>query len=35
MPYHCVAKVERAPGDAGRPVKGSRIALLGFARNAP
>jgi UDP-N-acetyl-D-glucosamine dehydrogenase len=31
MPYHCVAKVERALNDAGRPVKGSRIALLGVS----
>jgi UDP-N-acetyl-D-glucosamine dehydrogenase len=31
MPYHCVAKVQRALGDAGRPVKGSRIALLGVS----
>jgi UDP-N-acetyl-D-glucosamine dehydrogenase len=29
MPYHCVAKVQRALNDAGRPVKGSSIALLG------
>jgi UDP-N-acetyl-D-glucosamine dehydrogenase len=31
MPYHCVAKVERALNDAGHPVKGSRIALLGVS----
>jgi UDP-N-acetyl-D-glucosamine dehydrogenase len=31
MPYHCVAKVQRALNDAGRPVKGSRIALLGVS----
>jgi UDP-N-acetyl-D-glucosamine dehydrogenase len=31
MPYHCVAKVERALNDAGRPVKGSRIAVLGVS----
>ena len=31
MPYHCVAKVERALNDAGRPVKGSRIAILGVS----
>jgi UDP-N-acetyl-D-glucosamine dehydrogenase len=31
MPYHCVAKVERALNNAGRPVKGSRIALLGVS----
>ncbi|HST56519.1 MAG TPA: nucleotide sugar dehydrogenase [Solirubrobacteraceae bacterium] len=29
MPYHCVAKVERALNDAGLPVKGARIAILG------
>jgi UDP-N-acetyl-D-glucosamine dehydrogenase len=31
MPYHCVAKVERALNDAGLPVKGSRIAVLGVS----
>ena len=31
MPYHCVAKVERALNDAARPVKGSRIAVLGVS----
>jgi UDP-N-acetyl-D-glucosamine dehydrogenase len=31
MPYHCVAKVERVLNDAGRPVKGSRIAVLGVS----
>jgi UDP-N-acetyl-D-glucosamine dehydrogenase len=31
MPYHCVAKVQRALNDAGRPVKGSRIAVLGVS----
>src|ERR1700736_4906605 len=31
MPYHCVAKVERVLNDRGRPVKGSRIALLGVS----
>jgi UDP-N-acetyl-D-glucosamine dehydrogenase len=30
-PYHCVAKVKRALNDAGRPVKGSYIALLGVS----
>jgi UDP-N-acetyl-D-glucosamine dehydrogenase len=29
MPYHCVAKVERALNDAGLPVKGARIAIIG------
>jgi UDP-N-acetyl-D-glucosamine dehydrogenase len=31
MPHHCVAKVERALNDAGRPVKGSRIAIIGVS----
>jgi UDP-N-acetyl-D-glucosamine dehydrogenase len=31
MPYHCVMKVERALNDAGLPVKGSRIALIGVS----
>jgi UDP-N-acetyl-D-glucosamine dehydrogenase len=31
MPYHCVAKVERTLNDAGLPVKGSRIAVLGVS----
>ncbi|HEY2202499.1 MAG TPA: nucleotide sugar dehydrogenase, partial [Solirubrobacteraceae bacterium] len=31
MPYHCVAKVERALNDAGLPVKGARIAVLGVS----
>ncbi len=31
MPYHCVAKIERALNNAGRPVKGSRIAILGVS----
>ncbi|MGA2165011.1 MAG: nucleotide sugar dehydrogenase [Solirubrobacteraceae bacterium] len=31
MPYHCVMKVERALNDAGLPVKGSRIAVLGVS----
>ena len=31
MPYHCVAKAERALNDAGLPVKGSRIAVLGVS----
>ena len=29
MPYHCVAKAQRALNDAGRPVKGSQIAVFG------
>ncbi len=31
MPYHCVAKVERALNNAGRAVKGARIAVLGVS----
>jgi UDP-N-acetyl-D-glucosamine dehydrogenase len=31
MPYHCVTKVERALNDAGLPVKGTRIAVLGVS----
>ena len=31
MPYHCVAKVERALNDSGRAVRGSRIAVFGVS----
>ncbi len=31
MPYHCVAKTQRALNDAGRSVKGSRIAVVGVS----
>ena len=31
MPYHCVAKVQRALNDAGRAVKGSRVAVFGVS----
>jgi UDP-N-acetyl-D-glucosamine dehydrogenase len=31
MPYHCVAKVQRALNDAGLAVKGARVALLGVS----
>jgi UDP-N-acetyl-D-glucosamine dehydrogenase len=31
MPYHCVAKVQRALNGAGRPVDGSRVAVLGVS----
>ena len=31
MPYHCVAKVQRALNDAGLPVKGARVAVLGVS----
>jgi len=34
MPYHCVAKVERLLNDAGKPVRGSKIALLGVSYKA-
>jgi UDP-N-acetyl-D-glucosamine dehydrogenase len=29
MPYHCVERIERALNDAAKPVKGSRILILG------
>ena len=31
MPYHCVAKAQRALNDVGLPVKGARITVLGVA----
>jgi len=31
MPYHCVAKVERLLNGAGKPVNGSKIAVLGVS----
>ena len=31
MPYHCVAKTQRALNDAGLSVKGARVALLGVS----
>ncbi len=31
MPYHCVDKVQRALNNAGRAVKGSRIAVVGVS----
>jgi len=31
MPYHCVAKVQSALNDAGRAVKGARIAVFGVS----
>jgi UDP-N-acetyl-D-glucosamine dehydrogenase len=31
MPYHCVAKVQRALNDVGRAVKGSRIVVFGVS----
>ena len=34
MPYHCVAKLQRTLNDRGKPVRGSRIAVLGVALQA-
>ena len=31
MPYFCLEKIERALNDAGRPVRGSRVLILGVA----
>jgi len=31
MPYHCVERIERALNDQEKPVKGSRIAILGVS----
>ncbi len=31
MPYHCVERIERALNDATKPVKGSRILILGVS----
>jgi UDP-N-acetyl-D-glucosamine dehydrogenase len=31
MPYHCVERIERALNDVTKPVKGSRIAILGVS----
>jgi UDP-N-acetyl-D-glucosamine dehydrogenase len=31
MPYHCVSKIERALNDAAKPVRGSRVAIVGVA----
>jgi UDP-N-acetyl-D-glucosamine dehydrogenase len=31
MPYHCVAKVQRALNDAGRAVRGARIVVVGVS----
>jgi UDP-N-acetyl-D-glucosamine dehydrogenase len=31
MPYHCAAKVQRALNEAGLPVKGARVAILGVS----
>jgi UDP-N-acetyl-D-glucosamine dehydrogenase len=34
MPYYCVERVERALNDAGKPVRGSKIAILGVSYKA-
>jgi UDP-N-acetyl-D-glucosamine dehydrogenase len=34
MPYHCVERIERALNDAAKPVRGSRIVLLGVSYKA-
>jgi len=34
MPYHCVERIELALNDASKPVKGSRIAILGVSYKA-
>ncbi|MFL5853281.1 MAG: nucleotide sugar dehydrogenase [Solirubrobacteraceae bacterium] len=34
MPYHCVEKIERALNEAGKAVKGSRVAILGVSYKA-
>jgi UDP-N-acetyl-D-glucosamine dehydrogenase len=34
MPYHCVAKVQRALNDAGVAVKGARVAVFGVSYKA-
>jgi UDP-N-acetyl-D-glucosamine dehydrogenase len=31
MPYHCVERIERALNDAGKPVNGSRVMILGVS----
>jgi UDP-N-acetyl-D-glucosamine dehydrogenase len=31
MPYYCVERIERALNDAGKPVRGSRIVLIGVS----
>jgi UDP-N-acetyl-D-glucosamine dehydrogenase len=31
MPYFCLEKIERALNDAGKPVKGSKVLILGVA----
>jgi UDP-N-acetyl-D-glucosamine dehydrogenase len=34
MPHHCVERIERALNDVAKPVRGSRIAILGVAYKA-
>jgi UDP-N-acetyl-D-glucosamine dehydrogenase len=34
MPYHCVERIEHALNDVAKPVRGSRIAILGVAYKA-
>jgi UDP-N-acetyl-D-glucosamine dehydrogenase len=34
MPYHCVERIERALNEVAKPVRGSRIAILGVAYKA-
>jgi len=34
MPYHCVQRIERALNQAGKPVKGSKVALIGVSYKA-
>ncbi|MGH2944999.1 MAG: nucleotide sugar dehydrogenase [Solirubrobacteraceae bacterium] len=34
MPYFCLEKIERALNDAGKPVRGSRVLLLGVSYKA-
>ncbi len=34
MPYHCVAKVERLLNDVSKPIRGSKIAVLGVSYKA-
>ncbi len=34
MPYHCVSKAERLLNDAGKPVRGSKVSVLGVSYKA-
>src|SRR4051812_42754593 len=34
MPYHCVQRIERALNETGKPVRGSKIALIGVSYKA-